>query len=70
MMHVVYYTDSGEAFSIGSVLADPMPSQFSVHACQDDEAYGLVSGFMHWNPNTRTVDGEIMPPPAPDDVTD
>ena len=55
MMYVVYYTDSGEAFSIGSVLADPMPAEFSVYTCQGDEGAGLLDGTLMWDASSRTI---------------
>lgn len=62
MMYVVYYTDSGDAFSIGSVLADPMPPEFSVYTCQGDEGAGLLDGSMMWDAASRSV----VPRPNPE----
>jgi hypothetical protein len=55
MMHIVYYTDTGVPFSIGSVLAEPMPAEFSVYDCTDAEAVGLVDGTLMWDADSRTV---------------
>jgi hypothetical protein len=72
MMHVVYYTDTGAPFSIGSVLADPMPAEFSVYGCTDVEAEGLADGSMMWDAESRTLVGigwaydGTFTPPAPE----
>lgn len=55
MIYVVYYSDTGEAFSIGSVLAVPMPDEFSVYTCQGNEGAGLVDGTLMWDPASRTI---------------
>jgi hypothetical protein len=65
MMHVVYYTDTGEAFSIGSVLAVPMPPEFSVYTCTEDEGVALLSGGLRWDAASRTL--AVVPPREPDD---
>jgi hypothetical protein len=53
--HVVYHRESGEAFSIGTVLADPMPPQFAVQAITDAEAEAINAGTARWDAQTRAV---------------
>jgi hypothetical protein len=53
--HVVYHRESGEAFSIGTVLADPMPPQFAVQAITDAEAEAINAGAARWDAQTRAV---------------
>jgi hypothetical protein len=55
MMYVVYDVASGAAFSIGTVLADPMPDVFSVYACEPQESAGLLSGELVWDAVTLSV---------------
>jgi hypothetical protein len=63
MMFVVYFTTTGDADSFGTVLADPMPDQFTVRPLTDDEAAMLADGTGIWNPTTRTIEPR---PPSPD----
>jgi hypothetical protein len=56
MMFVVYFTTTGDADSFGTVLADPMPDQFTVRPLTDDETAMLADG-------TRTIEPR---PPFPD----
>lgn len=59
--HVVYHRESGEAFSIGTVLADPMPPQFAVQAITDAEAEAINAGRGYWDAAIRSV---VMRPEA------
>jgi hypothetical protein len=56
MMYVVYYTSTGEAFSIGTVLAEPMPDYFTVSILDSVSAELLLQGKGIWNPDTLKVD--------------
>jgi hypothetical protein len=53
--HVVYHRDTGEAFSIGTVLADPMPPQFAVAVLTDAEAEAINTGAARWDAQARAV---------------
>jgi len=52
---VVYYTDGGKAFSFGTVLADPMPPQFSVYGMTQSQWNSLMSGQLQWDEIRRTL---------------
>ena len=54
MFYLVYLTLTGEAVSYGSVLADPMPEQFTVRALTDDETIGVNEGRLIWDAATLT----------------
>ena len=54
MFYLVYLTLTGEAVSYGSVLADPMPEQFTVRALTDDETIGVNEGRLIWDAVTLT----------------
>lgn len=62
-MFVVWFTATGEADSFGTVLADPMPAQYSVRALSDDEAQMLADGTGIWDPQQLAV---VPRPPDPD----
>ena len=53
--HIVYFTDTGKAFSIGTVLADPMPSEFSVFDMTEAEKDQLFAGTLRWDEATRSL---------------
>jgi len=54
MFYLVYLTVTGEAVSYGSVLADPMPEQFTVRVLTDDETIGVNEGRLIWDAATLT----------------
>jgi hypothetical protein len=60
--HVVYWTATGEADSFGTVLADPMPAEFSVKALTEAETQMLVDGTGIWNPATLSVESRPVDP--------
>lgn len=53
-MYLVYVIASGKADSYGTVLADPMPEQFTVRALTDDETAGVREGRLMWDATTLT----------------
>jgi hypothetical protein len=53
--HVVYVLETGEAYSIGTVLADPMPPQFAVAVLTDAEAEAINAGAARWDAATLAV---------------
>ena len=53
--HIVYNTATGASVSIGTVLADPMPSQFSVFDMTEAEKDQLFAGTLRWDEITRSL---------------
>lgn len=53
--HIVYNTATGASVSIGSVLADPMPSEFSVFDMTEAEKDQLFAGTLRWDEATRSL---------------
>lgn len=53
--YCVYVTVTGEADSFGTVLADPMPDQYSVKELSDDETTMLLDGTGIWSPQQLAV---------------
>lgn len=51
--HLVINKQSGEAFSIGTILADPMPDHLEPIALTDEQANGLLGGTLRWDGETR-----------------
>lgn len=71
MMYLVYLTVSGKADSYGTVLADPMPNQFTVRPLSDDERDGVLEGRLMWDAGTFTFVqnpnwNPLPPEPEPD----
>lgn len=50
--YLVYVTATGEADSYGSVLADPMPDQFTVRPLSEEEKAGVLEGRLMWDAAT------------------
>jgi hypothetical protein len=61
--YLIHDTD-GRAFSIGTVLADPMPEHLTVVQLSDADAQLLASGRGLWDAVTLSV------VPKPDDLSD
>ena len=60
---LVYFTDTGKADSIGTVLADPMPPEFTVRHLTEAEETGVLEGRLMWDAATRSfVDNPNWPP--------
>jgi hypothetical protein len=53
--HLVH-DQSGNAVSIGTVLADPMPDHLTVIELDNNDTDLLLNGRGIWNPATLTVD--------------
>lgn len=53
--YIVIYSDSGEAYSIGTEIADPMPSEFTVLPLSDNDAILLMSGKGIWDGASRSI---------------
>ena len=67
MFYLVYFTATGKADSYGSVLADPMPSEFTVRPMSQDETAGVLEGRLMWDADSLTfVENPNWTPPAPD----
>lgn len=60
-MYAVYVTATGEADSFGTILADPMPDQFSVKQLSDTETAMLLDGTGIWNPTTLAIEPRPEP---------
>jgi hypothetical protein len=59
--HIVLHRETGEAFSVGTVLADPMPAEFVAVPLLDADADALNKGRGYWDAASRTV---VMRPEA------
>ena len=63
---LVYFTDTGKADSIGTVLADPMPPEFTVRHLTEEEETGVLEGRIMWDAATLSfVPNPNWPPPPP-----
>jgi hypothetical protein len=55
-MTYLVHDQSGKAVSIGTVLADPMPAEYTVVTLDEVSAELLAAGKGIWNPDTLSVD--------------
>lgn len=62
---LVYFTDTGKADSIGTVLADPMPPQFTVRPLTHEEETGVLEGRLMWDAATLSFVANPNYPPEP-----
>jgi len=71
MTTYLIHDEHGEAVSIGTVLADPMPEGLTVIELADADAALLAAGRGLWDAATLSVvvKPEHLWPPAPDDDT-
>lgn len=53
--YIVVYRESGEPYSIGTSIADPMPDQFVAMPISESEAEGLSRGEMRWSAEDARV---------------
>ena len=53
--YIVVRKDTGEAYSIGSQLADPLPDEFDAVTLSPAEAAALMSGQSKWDAGLRQV---------------
>ena len=58
---IVIRRDTGEAYSVGTVIADPMPSEFVALPLSEADAESLNKGQAAWDSASRSV---VMLPPA------
>lgn len=49
MWYVVYVTNTGEAFSFGTVLSDDLADEFSTRTLSEDETIMLLDGSGIWD---------------------
>jgi hypothetical protein len=59
--YIVYNTNDGQSVSIGTVLADPLPSHLTAQPLSQLEADGLLNGLLLWDP----VTGSLIEKPSP-----
>lgn len=65
--YIVIRADSGEAYSIGTEIADPMPAEFVALPLSDADADSLNYGRARWDAVTQSVvmrpesDGPALP---------
>jgi hypothetical protein len=60
--HLLYNTTTGQSVSIGTVIADPLPSGITALPLTDEQGEGLQNGTLIWDAATRTL--IPTPPPA------
>lgn len=66
-MYLVYFTATGKADSYGSVLADPMPAEYTIRSMSDDETSGVLEGRLMWDADSLTfVQNPNWNPPSID----
>lgn len=53
--YAVYLKSSGDLFSTGSILADPMPEHLAYRELTETEVEQLQTGWA-WNPKTLQID--------------
>jgi len=53
--YIVIYVHDGEAYSIGTNIADPMPSEFSALPLLESDAAALNSGLAIWDKTSRSI---------------
>jgi hypothetical protein len=71
MFFLVFFTNTGKADSYGSVLADPMPAEFTVRPMSDDETAGVLEGRLMWDADTLAfVTNPNWAPPEPEPLSD
>jgi hypothetical protein len=59
--HILYNTASGQSVSIGTVIADPLPSGITALPLTDEQGEGLQNGSLIWDAASRT----LIPTPPP-----
>lgn len=58
---IVIHADTGEAYSIGTDIADPMPAEFVAVPLSDADADAINKGRALWDAASRSV---VMRPEA------
>lgn len=59
-VYLIHSTDTGNAVSIGSVIANPLPAGLTAVPLSTDDAQALRAGTVAWDAATRT----LIPPPV------
>lgn len=59
--YIVIHSDTGEAYSVGTVIADPMPAEFVALPLSATDADALNKGRGYWHAASRSV---VMRPEA------
>lgn len=64
--YIVTRADTGEAYSVGTVLADPMPPKFMAVPLSGEDAERLNSGRALWDAASRSLVDNLAwtPPPG------
>lgn len=52
---IVHRADTGEAVSVGQIVADPLPAGLVSVPITDTEGQGIINGTKRWEAATRTV---------------
>ena len=58
--YIVYQTADGEAVSIGSVLANPLPAGLQTFQVPSEQIDALLSGDLRWNSATLSLIAAIV----------
>lgn len=53
--YMVFRRDTGEPYSIGTEIADPMPPEFDAVPLSSVDADALMQGKAQWDSNSRSV---------------
>lgn len=53
--YIVIHRDTGEAYSVGTVIADPMPAEFVAVLLSESDADSLNKGRGFWDAASRSV---------------
>jgi hypothetical protein len=59
--NLVYETATGQAVSLGTVLANPLPAHLSAITLTEEESTHLLDGTLVWDPSTLS----LIPAPRP-----
>jgi hypothetical protein len=60
--HLLYNTESGQSVSIGTVIANPLPTDLTALPLTDEQGEGLQNGSLIWDAATRSL--IVTPPPS------
>lgn len=53
--YIVVHKDTGEAYSIGDQIADPMPPEFEAIPLSDADAAAVMKGDAQWDSESLSV---------------
>jgi len=65
--YIVYESDTGKCVSIGTIVADPLPSNLSVVSLSEGDSSMLLNGKAYWNEATLSVIENV--PVVPETIT-